>query len=104
MPAHILAGNVDLSLPAAENGCSAPLTATPYSLTKSYTHLVEDVEQHREVLTEKLGKLQAGLPQLGEHDLRQAKADIVYLRSILDGEEPNIAQVRAGAAFSAAGP
>lgn len=38
---------------------------------------------------------------MGNTDLRQAKADIVYLKAILDDEGENIAQVKAGATFAA---
>lgn len=47
-------------------------------------------------------KQQNSLPQLSHERLRQAKADIIYLRSILDDEGEMVAQVKAGAVFSAA--
>ncbi|WWC94494.1 hypothetical protein V866_001340 [Kwoniella sp. B9012] len=95
---HILAGNTDFSLPNAYvQGTAPPLTARPYQLSKGYSHLVESSDKYREVIIEKVGKLQSTLPQLGSDDLRQAKADIVYLKSILDDEGVDIAQIKAGA-------
>lgn len=60
------------------------LTATPYQLSECYIHLVNKPEKNDEALREKFGELQAILPQLGEHDLRQAKADIIYLQTVLE--------------------
>ncbi|WVW84235.1 hypothetical protein I302_106265 [Kwoniella bestiolae CBS 10118] len=95
---HILAGTFDFSLPNAHvQGTAPPLTARPYQLSKGYSHLVESPEKYREVIAEKLGNLQSTLSQLGSDDLRQAKADIVYLKSILDDEGVDIAQIKAGA-------
>ncbi|WWD03266.1 hypothetical protein V865_001317 [Kwoniella europaea PYCC6329] len=95
---HILTGNTDFSLPNAYvQGTAPPLTARPYQLSKGYSHLVESPDKYREVIIEKVGKLQSALPQLGSDDLRQAKADIVYLKSILDEEGIDIAQIKAGA-------
>jgi hypothetical protein len=88
-----------------------------YALSEQYIHLVESPEQFRPVLAERLARLvslfqrcrcskaehvqQNTLPQLSLEGLKQAKADIVYLKSILDDEGMNIAQVRAGAVYSA---
>ncbi|OCF60877.1 hypothetical protein L486_00521 [Kwoniella mangroviensis CBS 10435] len=95
---HILMGNTDFSLPNAHvQGTAPPLTARPYQLSKGYSHLVESPDRYREVIIEKLGKLQTTLSQLGSDDLRQAKADIIYLKSILDDEGADIAQIKAGA-------
>ncbi|WVQ67371.1 uncharacterized protein L199_005567 [Kwoniella botswanensis] len=95
---HILAGNTDFSLPNAYvQGTAPPLTARPYQLSKGYSHLVESPDKYREVIIEKVGKLQSTLPQLGSDDLRQARADFVYLKSILDDEGVDIAQIKAGA-------
>jgi hypothetical protein len=79
--------------------------------------LRQSPEQFRPVLAERLARLvslfqrcrcskaehvqQNTLPQLSLEGLKQAKADIVYLKSILDDEGMNIAQVRAGAVYSA---
>ncbi|OCF30678.1 hypothetical protein I316_07642 [Kwoniella heveanensis BCC8398] len=101
-PNQFLEGTYDFAIPpAAVQGTAPPLSARPYQLSKGYSHLVESPDQHRAVILEKLGKLEADLPQLGSDDLRQAKADIVYLRTILSGEDDSVAQIQAGATWAA---
>ncbi|WRT66604.1 uncharacterized protein IL334_003563 [Kwoniella shivajii] len=100
-PTHILLGTHDFSTPNAfVAGTAPPLTARPYTLSKGYSHLVESPEQNRDVIVEKLSNLQSTLAQLGSDDLRQAKADIVYLRSVLEDEDTSIAQIKAGAVWA----
>ncbi|WVQ99652.1 hypothetical protein IAU59_006791 [Kwoniella sp. CBS 9459] len=101
-PNQFLEGTYDFAIPAAAvQGTAPPLSARAYQLSKGYSHLVEAPDQYRAVICEKLGKLEADLPQLGSDDLRQARADIVYLRTILEGEDNNVAQVHAGATWAA---
>ncbi|WWC89074.1 uncharacterized protein L201_003992 [Kwoniella dendrophila CBS 6074] len=95
---HILSGTPNFALPSARvQGTAPPLSVRPYQLSKGYSHLVESPEKYRHIIADKLGKLQTTLPQLGSDDLRQAKADIVYLRSILEDDDQDIAQIKAGA-------
>ncbi|WWC61933.1 uncharacterized protein I303_104519 [Kwoniella dejecticola CBS 10117] len=95
---HILEGTTDFALPNAfVQGTNPPLTARPYQLSRGFSHLVAAPEKHREVIAEKMANLQSTLAQLGSDDLKQAKADIVYLKAILDDEGPDIAQIKAGA-------
>ncbi|WVF71218.1 hypothetical protein IAT40_006018 [Kwoniella sp. CBS 6097] len=100
-PTQFLEGTHNFEMPAAVAGTAPPLTARPYLLSKGYSHLVEALDENRDVICEKVGKLESDLPQLGSDDLRQAKADIVYLRTILDGEGKDVAQVHAGATWAA---
>nr|ODN93026.1 hypothetical protein L204_05205 [Cryptococcus depauperatus CBS 7855] len=97
---HFFDGNSQHTLPSATAGTGAPLTAIPYELSKGFQHLVDKPKENQETIKKKIAKLQDGLPQLGSYDLRQAKADIVYLNTILD-DEPDIAQILAGATWSA---
>ncbi|OWT40493.1 hypothetical protein C362_01836 [Cryptococcus neoformans Bt1] len=71
----MIRGNHDNTFPAASDGCFAP---------ECYIHLVHKPEKNDEAWREKFGELQAILPQLGEHDLRQTKADIIYLQTVLE--------------------
>ncbi|KAK8864644.1 hypothetical protein IAR55_001894 [Kwoniella newhampshirensis] len=101
----------DASSPSSSSG-SSPETTNPrfssgtpeiapqYSLSSEYAHLVEDGGL-KAVIAQKIAKLQDSLPQLSSSRLRQARADITYLRSILSGEDTMVAQCRAGGVFSA---
>nr|XP_019011216.1 uncharacterized protein I206_04528 [Kwoniella pini CBS 10737]OCF49997.1 hypothetical protein I206_04528 [Kwoniella pini CBS 10737] len=95
---HILVGTSNFALPNAfVQGTNPPLTARAYQLSRGYSHLVKSPGKHREVIIEKVGNLESALAQLGSDDLKQAKADIVYLKAILDDEGEDIAQIKAGA-------
>jgi len=67
----------------------------PWSFIVHHSSIIRMLEQIA-------NKQQNSLPQLSHERLRQAKADIIYLRSILDDEGEMVAQVKAGAVFSAA--
>ncbi|WVR06816.1 hypothetical protein IAU60_003852 [Kwoniella sp. DSM 27419] len=78
----------------------SPPLSPRYTLSQDYVHLVDEPGMER-VIAQKIALLQNTLANLSQDALRQARADITYLRSVLQGEEPMIAQCRAGAVFSA---
>ncbi|ODO04832.1 hypothetical protein I350_05442 [Cryptococcus amylolentus CBS 6273] len=96
-------GNKHYTLPDAEQGTNAALTKSPFVLSRCYLHLVEKPEENRTVLLAKIQEVKDSLPLLGEYDQRQSSADIVYLQAILDGAEPNIAQILATTAYGTMG-
>ncbi|WRT66603.1 uncharacterized protein IL334_003562 [Kwoniella shivajii] len=71
-----------------------------YSLSGDYTYLVEEPGMNV-VIARKIAKIQDSLPNLSSTNLRQAKADMMYLLTIVNGEGEDIAQCKAGAVFSA---
>ncbi|WWD03265.1 hypothetical protein V865_001316 [Kwoniella europaea PYCC6329] len=78
----------------------SPSPLPQYSLSSDYTHLVEEPGMNV-VIARKVAKLQDSLPNLSSDNLRQAKADMMYLLTILDGQGEEVAQCKAGAVYSA---
>ncbi|RSH88991.1 hypothetical protein EHS25_002653 [Saitozyma podzolica] len=81
---------------------SGPNLDGQFELSEDYQHLAAEPAEFDKVIKQRMAKLQDRLPQLNDLKLRQARADIVYLRAIVSGEDSSIAQARAGAAYSAA--
>ncbi|WWC69956.1 uncharacterized protein I206_103900 [Kwoniella pini CBS 10737] len=71
-----------------------------YSLSSDFAHLVEEPGMNV-VIARKVAKLQDSLPNLSPSNLRQAKADMMYLLSILGGEDMDVAQSKADSVFNA---
>ncbi|WVW84234.1 hypothetical protein I302_106264 [Kwoniella bestiolae CBS 10118] len=78
----------------------SPSPLPQYALSSDLCHLVEEPGMNV-VIARKVAKLQDSLPNLSPENLRQAKADMMYLLTILDGEGGEVAQCKAGAVFSA---
>ncbi|WWC61934.1 uncharacterized protein I303_104520 [Kwoniella dejecticola CBS 10117] len=78
----------------------APSPLPQYTLSSDFAHLVDQPGMNV-VIARKVAKLQDSLPNLSQSNLRQAKADMMYLLSILGGEDMDAAQSRAGTVFNA---
>ncbi|OCF30677.1 hypothetical protein I316_07641 [Kwoniella heveanensis BCC8398] len=95
------ASSANLSPASAHRQFSAsPPPLEVYTLSSNYTHLVEEPGMDR-VIAQKIALIQNTLPNLSADNLRQARADMMFLRTILEGEGGQVAQVRAGAVYSA---
>ncbi|WVF71217.1 hypothetical protein IAT40_006017 [Kwoniella sp. CBS 6097] len=80
---------------------ASPPPSEVYTLSSDYAHLIEEPGMNR-VIAQKIALIQNTLPNLSADNLRQARADMMFLLTILDGEGDQVAQVRAGAVYSAA--
>ncbi|WWC89073.1 uncharacterized protein L201_003991 [Kwoniella dendrophila CBS 6074] len=81
----------------SEDQTSSP-TLPQYSLSSDFAHLVEEPGMNV-VIARKVAKLQDSLPNLSADKLRQAKADMIYLLTVLNGESGEVAQIKAGEVF-----
>ncbi|KAL7422012.1 hypothetical protein Q5752_003785 [Cryptotrichosporon argae] len=79
----------------------SPRVPGGYQLARPLSGLVETPEKHAEDIRYEIVRLQDTLPQLCADSLRSARAHIVFLRSVLDGEGQAVATARAGGVYAA---